>query len=161
MGKIIDAVYEKGKIKPLQKVELREGEKLRIEVSRMVDEAWKDFIGLTVSQTFQALANQKQEKSDAFSTKLPSELERKIERLVKFEKADKASILRKALETGIEEELKKIALNLYLERKVSLAKAAEIAEISIRDMLKLIRDRGVSLNLTVEDLRKDFEEATG
>jgi len=67
----------------------------------MVDEAWKDFVGLTVSQTFQALANQKQENSDTFSTKLPSELERKIEKLVKFEKADKASILRKVLETGL------------------------------------------------------------
>lgn len=52
-----------------------------------------------------------------------------------------------------------MALNLYIERKVSLAKAAEIAEISIRDMIELIKERGISLNITVEDLRKDFEEA--
>ena len=32
MGRIIDVVYEGGVFKPLQKVELREGERLKIEV---------------------------------------------------------------------------------------------------------------------------------
>jgi len=87
------------------------------------------------------------------------ELERKIKKLMEFEKADKSSIVRRALEKGLNEELKRIALNLYIERKVSLWKAAEIAEISIRDMIELIRGKGISLNITVKDLRKDFEEA--
>ncbi|ADB58232.1 UPF0175 family protein [Archaeoglobus profundus] len=87
------------------------------------------------------------------------DLERKIKKLIEFEKADKSSIVRRALEKGLNEELKRLALNLYIERKVSLAKAAEIAEISIRDMIELIKERGISLNITVEDLRKDFEEA--
>ena len=88
------------------------------------------------------------------------ELERKIKKLMEFEKADKSSIVRRAIERGVNEELKKLALTLYIERKVSLAKAAEIAEISIRDMLELIKEKGISLNLTVDDLRKDFEGAT-
>ncbi|ADC65223.1 protein of unknown function UPF0175 [Ferroglobus placidus DSM 10642] len=87
------------------------------------------------------------------------DLERKIKKLMEFEKTDKSSIVRKALERGLNEELKRLALSLYIERKVSLAKAAEIAEVSIRDMIKLIREKGVSLNITIEDLRKDFEEA--
>ncbi|MBC7114865.1 MAG: antitoxin family protein [Archaeoglobi archaeon] len=32
MGKIIEAVYEKGVFRPLQKVDLREGERVRIEI---------------------------------------------------------------------------------------------------------------------------------
>ncbi|WP_202318636.1 UPF0175 family protein [Archaeoglobus neptunius] len=87
------------------------------------------------------------------------DLEKKIRKLMEFEKADKSSVVRRALERGVDEELKKIAVNLYSERKVSLAKAAEIAEISIRDMLELIRERGLSLNITINDLRRDFEEA--
>jgi len=87
------------------------------------------------------------------------ELERKIKKLMEFEKADRSSIVRRALERGLNEELKRLALSLYIERKVSLAKAAEIAEISIRDMIELIKERGISLNITVEDLKKDFEEA--
>ena len=89
------------------------------------------------------------------------ELERKIKKLMEFEKADKSSIVRRAIERGVNEELKKLALTLYIERKVSLAKAAKIAEISVRDMLELIKERGISLNVTVDDLRKDFEEAMG
>jgi len=87
------------------------------------------------------------------------DLERKIKKLMEFEKAEKSSIVRRALEKGLDEELKKVALNLYIEKKVSLAKAAEIAEVDIRDMIKIIGERGISLNMTVEDLRKDFEEA--
>lgn len=93
------------------------------------------------------------------SVRATPDLERKIKKLMEFEKADKSSIVRKAMERGVNEELKKLALTLYVERKVSLAKAAEIAEISVRDMLELIKEKGVSLNITVEDLRKDFEEA--
>ncbi len=77
---------------------------------------------------------------------------------MEFEKVDKSSIVRRALEKGLNEELKRLALNLYIEKRVSLAKAAEIAEISIRDMIELVKERGISLNITAEDLRKDFEE---
>ncbi|AGK62248.1 hypothetical protein Asulf_02296 [Archaeoglobus sulfaticallidus PM70-1] len=93
------------------------------------------------------------------SVRATPDLERKIKKLMEFEKSDKSSIVRKAIERGINEELKKFALMLYVERKVSLAKAAEIAEISVRDMLELIKEKGVSLNITVEDLKRDFEEA--
>ena len=96
---------------------------------------------------------------NVISIRSTSDLERKIRKLMEFEKSDKSSIIRKALEKGVNEELKRLALNLYIERKVSLAKAAEIAEISTRDLLELIKERGLSLNITVEDLRKDFKEA--
>lgn len=96
---------------------------------------------------------------NVISVRSTSDLERKIRKLMEFEKSDKSSIIRKALEKGVNEELKRLALNLYIERKVSLAKAAEIAEISVRELLKLIKERGLSLNITVEDLRKDFKEA--
>ena len=36
MPKIIEAVYEKGVFKPLQKVDLKEGEKVKISVSSVV-----------------------------------------------------------------------------------------------------------------------------
>jgi len=38
MPKIIEAVYENGVFKPLQKVDLREGEKVRISVKPKADE---------------------------------------------------------------------------------------------------------------------------
>ena len=32
MGKVIEAIYEKGVFKPLQKVDLKDGERVRIEI---------------------------------------------------------------------------------------------------------------------------------
>ncbi|AKG91211.1 Uncharacterized protein family {UPF0175} [Geoglobus ahangari] len=93
------------------------------------------------------------------SVRVGSELERKIRKLIELEKSDKSSAVRRALERGVEEELKKVALELYMSRKVSLAKAAEIAEVSVREMMEYLKERGVPLNLTVEELRRDFEEA--
>jgi len=34
MAKVIEAIYEKGVFKPLQKVDLKEGERVRIEIKR-------------------------------------------------------------------------------------------------------------------------------
>lgn len=34
MPRIIEAIYEKGVLKPLQKVDLREGEKVKIEIKK-------------------------------------------------------------------------------------------------------------------------------
>ncbi len=34
MGKVIEAIYEKGVFKPLEKVDLKEGERVRIRIER-------------------------------------------------------------------------------------------------------------------------------
>ncbi len=93
------------------------------------------------------------------SVRPTEDIEKKIKKLMELEKADKSTIARRALEEGINQELKRQALTLFIQRKVSLARAAEIAEISIREMLDLIKEKGISLNITVEDLRNDFEAA--
>lgn len=68
-------------------------------------------------------------------------------------------MIRRILDTGINEELKKRALGLFRDKKVSLAKAAEIADISVREMMDLIKEKGISLHISIEDIREDFEAA--
>lgn len=46
-----------------------------------------------------------------------------------------------------------------MDKKVSLAKAAEIADISVREMMDLIKKKGISLHIGIEDIREDFEVA--
>jgi predicted HTH domain antitoxin len=48
---------------------------------------------------------------------------------------------------------------VYKNKKVSLAKAAEIADVSVREMMDLIKERCISLHITTEDIREDFEAA--
>jgi predicted HTH domain antitoxin len=87
------------------------------------------------------------------------ELVKKLEKLGWIEQKERSALLRRILMTGLEEELKRRALALYRERKVSLAKAAELADISVREMMDLIKERGLALHITSEELREDFEAA--
>ncbi|KAF5434475.1 putative antitoxin, contains HTH domain [Candidatus Methanophagaceae archaeon] len=87
------------------------------------------------------------------------ELERKLEKLLGIEKAKRSALIRRILDIGIAEELKKNALELFRDKKVSLAKAAEIADVSVREMMDLIKERGIALHITTEDIREDFEAA--
>ncbi len=93
------------------------------------------------------------------SIRLTEEIERKLKKLIEIEKLEKSTLMRKILNSGIDEELRKCSLELFKDRKVSLAKAAEIAGVSIREMMDLIREKGVSLHITAEDIRNDFEAA--
>ncbi|NOR78285.1 MAG: hypothetical protein GQ523_07680 [Methanophagales archaeon] len=88
-----------------------------------------------------------------------TEIERKLERLIGIDKAERSALIRRILDTGINEELKKRALGLFSDKKVSLAKAAEIAGISVREMMDLIREKGISLHISIDDIRGDFEAA--
>lgn len=87
------------------------------------------------------------------------EIEKKLEKLIKIEKMEKSALIRKILNNGIDEELRKCALELFKDNKVSLAKAAEIADVSIRRMMDLIKEKGIPLHITTEDIQEDFEAA--
>jgi predicted HTH domain antitoxin len=87
------------------------------------------------------------------------EIEKKLEKLIEIEKIEKSALIRKILNKGIDQELKKCALDLFRDKKVSLAKAAEIAGISVREMMEIIRKEGVSLHITAEDIQADYEAA--
>ena len=51
----------------------------------------------------------------------------------------------------------KYAFKLYKEGKVSLWKAAELAQKSLWDMIELMRRYKVSLNYDVDELREDLK----
>jgi predicted HTH domain antitoxin len=50
-----------------------------------------------------------------------------------------------------------LALEQYLNDKISLGKAAEIADISIWEMLDELKKRKITLNYRIEDAEKEIE----
>ena len=60
----------------------------------------------------------------------------------------------KTLPRRIEESL---ALQLYLEGKVSMGKAAELLDLTVSEFLGLMRRRKIKLPYTARDLKKDAE----
>jgi predicted HTH domain antitoxin len=87
------------------------------------------------------------------------ETEEKLEKLIEIEKMEKSVLIRKLLNIGVDKELKNCALKLFKENRVTLAKAAEIADVSVREMMDLIQDSELSLHISAEDIQRDFEEA--
>ncbi len=54
--------------------------------------------------------------------------------------------------TGINEKRKQIAASKYAKGTISIGKAAEIAGLSIWEFLDLMKEKNISLNLTIEEI---------
>ena len=96
---------------------------------------------------------------EVISIRPTEEIEEKIEKLAKLEHMEKSTLVRKLLLKGADEELKKQALEMFRENKVSAGRAAEIAGISIYEMLDLIKQKGFALHITKQDIEEDFKYA--
>lgn len=77
------------------------------------------------------------------SARIPREMEREVEELMREEHLEKSAALRKILHLGLEGYRRERALRLLTERKVTLSKAAQIAKVTIWEMLDLVKERGI------------------
>lgn len=87
------------------------------------------------------------------------DISRKIETLSHLTALDRSSLIRIALSSGLDEELRKHALEQYREGSISLGKAAELCGVSVRDMIDLLKKNNVTLNVSVQDIHDDFKAA--
>jgi len=84
-----------------------------------------------------------------------------FEDLVKIEKdesADRAEIMRRLLARAIKEWKIKKALTLLKERKVTLRKAAEIADVDYAEILDLTSNADIDIGYNLRELRGDLIE---
>jgi len=91
------------------------------------------------------------------TTRAPDTLAKEIELLAKEEKLDKSSLIRRLLAEAVQNKRKSKALKLYDERKVSIGKAADIAKLSIWEMLDLIAEKGIHIDYGAEELLEDLK----
>ncbi|MCX9073117.1 MAG: UPF0175 family protein [Candidatus Methanoperedens sp.] len=89
----------------------------------------------------------------------PEDLEDKIKMLAAGLHMDRSTVIRSIIDAGVRQKLIEYSLNQYMEKKVSLAKAAEIAEISIREMLDILNEKGIPLHISQKSIMEDFEAA--
>ena len=95
------------------------------------------------------------------AVRIPEEVEKEILELVERAKLDKATIVRNLLELGIAEWRKQTALELLQEGKVTFAKAAEMAKLSLWEFADLVKQRNVEwVRFTPEEIEKELEEAS-
>ena len=93
--------------------------------------------------------------------RIPKEIEEEILKVVEREKLDKATAVRTLLELGIVEWRKQTALELLRDGKVTFAKAAEMAKLSLWEFADLVKQRNVEwVRYTPEEIEKEIREAS-
>lgn len=91
------------------------------------------------------------------STRIEKNVLSEIDELSKEKQMDRASFLRNLIVEGLSIEKKKKVLGMYKERKISLAKAAEMLGINLWEMLDLIEEESIYLDYSEEELREDLK----
>jgi len=95
------------------------------------------------------------------AVRIPQEIEKEILEVVKREKLDKATVVRTLLEMGIEEWRKQTALELLRDGKVTFAKAAEMAKLSLWEFADLVKQRNIEwVRYPPEEIEKEIKEAS-
>lgn len=83
---------------------------------------------------------------------------REIEKLARKRRVDKSDALRRLIDEGLKQERLGEALKLVRAGKVTVWKAAEIAGVSYRAMLKALKSENVPFPLSAESLRAELGE---
>jgi len=103
------------------------------------------------------MVSKMKKSSEVISVRLSKERTKVIEEIAKAERVDKSTIIDRALEHYAKEWKLQRAVELYREGSVTLSRATEIAEISIWEMIDVLRKRKVSLQYDLEDLEEDLK----
>jgi predicted HTH domain antitoxin len=95
------------------------------------------------------------------AVRIPSAIEKEILEIIEREKLDKATVVRNLLEMGIVEWRQQTALDFLREGKVTFAKAAKMAKLSLWEFADLVKQRNVEwVRFTPEELEKELGEAS-
>jgi predicted HTH domain antitoxin len=95
------------------------------------------------------------------AVRIPAETEKELLEIIEQQKLDKATVVRNLLEMGIVEWRKQTALDFLREGKVTFAKAAEMAKLSLWEFADLVKQRNVEwVRYTAEEIEREMKEAS-
>ena len=86
--------------------------------------------------------------------RLDEELIKEFEELAEQENLDRSALVKKILIDGLHQERLNFALQKYLRKEISIERAAEIARVSLHDLILKMSQLGIPSNLTIEDFEK-------
>ena len=96
--------------------------------------------------------------SERLSIVVPSEMNKEIEKLQKILNMDKSTVIRHLLSKSIREFKIETAVNEYKKGKLSLGKAAELADINLWEFIEICRKNQIQLDLTEEEAEMGIEK---
>ena len=93
------------------------------------------------------------------SVRLPEAFMKEAEKLSRLEMVDKSVIIREALEKGLAEVKLKTAIEMFAKGKTSTTESAEIAGLSVGEMMDELVKRGIRPNITKDDIKGSLKRA--
>ncbi len=98
---------------------------------------------------------------ETVTARLPEDMVKKLELIAREEQIDRSELIRRALDIGIQQFLLERALRAYRERRVSLWKAASMAGIPLRAMMREADKGQIPIAYDEEDLERDLAFVKG
>ncbi len=96
-------------------------------------------------------------KTQILSTRVEEAFASEIQQLANEEGLDKSSFLKKIILSGLQEYKIEHAVELFNKKKITLSRAAELADISIYELISLMPDHNMELHYSTVDLQNDME----
>jgi predicted HTH domain antitoxin len=96
-------------------------------------------------------------KEQMVGARLPDELVRELETIEGVEQSDRSTTVRKLLYKAVKDWKLEHYARLYGDGKLTLAKAASGAGISLWEMMDYVRNRKISAQYDLDDFRKDLK----
>ncbi len=95
-------------------------------------------------------------KTMTLSLRMEAAEVKQLDQAAKHEGLDRASLLKRLLRRGYADYQYETACAAYQHGEVTLSRAAEMAGISLYEMVTRLPQAGIQLNLTAEDLRREL-----
>lgn len=92
------------------------------------------------------------------TTRISDELEAEIERISDEEQLDKSAVARRLLERAVTEYRREQAFERYERGEISLETLAAEADLSVRQVLRELRERGIHFQYSEESLHEDVPD---
>ena len=90
------------------------------------------------------------------TTRIPEDDEELLSELEQEMTADRSEVLRRLIRKGLTDWRKGKALNQLREHKITLRRAAEIADVTYVEMLSLAAEEGIDTGYTTDELERDL-----
>lgn len=97
-------------------------------------------------------------KLDRISLTVPKELLEKSEKIAKEKLEDRSTVIRELLALGLKQYMMQEAIKHYCEGKVSMEKAAELADVSIWKFLDMLKEMKIPIRYDLDDIKKEIED---
>ncbi|MDP3103852.1 MAG: UPF0175 family protein [Candidatus Methanoperedens sp.] len=93
---------------------------------------------------------------ETISVKMNEEFSKALDEL-REPRIKKQTLIKNLLMSGLKQYKIELAIKKYIEGEISTWKAAEIAGISLRNMNRILQEKGIEMHYSQESLREDLE----